>query len=168
MTIPDWMPTLAAGDQAEGSGQACVMQYVSVIAGDRWTDQPECTNYYIAGLAQYVNDELRDEDRHLLVPLIGRLIEAGESGRMLDAQIMEEVEQHVGWQPDPTLPCTLWMYATKRIWEYKANWIGPQPIVDVLEFALATHERLTGKTAAPPMSEDALASAKRLIETGAK
>ena len=49
------------------------MEMVSYLAGEAWTDTPSCTYRPLARAAQVVNDRLRDEDRHLLVPLIGRL-----------------------------------------------------------------------------------------------
>ena len=73
MNIPDGLPTLSAGAHSPGDGKACVMEYVALLAGEAWTDTPACTYRPLARAAQVVNDRLRDEDRHLLVPLIGRL-----------------------------------------------------------------------------------------------
>jgi hypothetical protein len=75
-STPDGLPTLSRGSHAEGSGFACIMEYVSVLAGEQWSDHPQCTNPYISAVARELNDHLMDEDRHLLVPLIGRLLEA--------------------------------------------------------------------------------------------
>jgi hypothetical protein len=49
------------------------MEYVSLLAGEEWSDTPACTYRPLAKAAQVVNDSLSDPDRHLLVPLIGRL-----------------------------------------------------------------------------------------------
>lgn len=73
MNIPDGLPTLSAGAHSPGDGKACVMEMVSYLAGEAWSDTPSCTYRPLARAAQVVNDRLRDEDRHLLVPLIGRL-----------------------------------------------------------------------------------------------
>jgi hypothetical protein len=73
VNIPDGLPTLSAGAHSPGDGKACVMEYVALLAGEAWTDTPACTYRPLARAAQVVNDRLRDEDRHLLVPLIGRL-----------------------------------------------------------------------------------------------
>lgn len=73
MTIPDFLPSLAAGAHDSGDGQACVMEYVSLLAGEEWSDRPDCTHPLLAHEARMVNDELGDRDRHVLVPLIGRL-----------------------------------------------------------------------------------------------
>src|SRR5690606_21964817 len=57
-------------DPSEG---ACVMEYVSLLAGEDFSDSPECTHPLLASAARVVNDYLPDNERHLLVPLIGRL-----------------------------------------------------------------------------------------------
>ena len=71
--VPSIMPVLSAGAHAGPEDGACVMEMVSYLAGEAWTDTPACTYRPLARAAQVVNDRLRDEDRHLLVPLIGRL-----------------------------------------------------------------------------------------------
>ena len=73
MSIPNALPTLSAGAHTPKSGQACVMEYFSLLAGEKWSDSPTCTYRPLARAAQVVNDRLSDDDRHLLVPLIGRL-----------------------------------------------------------------------------------------------
>jgi hypothetical protein len=79
--VPDALPTLSAGPHVEGSGKACVMEYISLLAGEKWTDMPLCTLPLLAAAAQVVNDMATDEDRHLLVPLIGRLFGSSGTGK---------------------------------------------------------------------------------------
>ncbi|HWU22742.1 MAG TPA: hypothetical protein VN088_14500 [Nocardioides sp.] len=43
-TIPDGLPTLSRGSHLVDEGRACVMEYVSVLAGERWSDRPACTD----------------------------------------------------------------------------------------------------------------------------
>ena len=71
--IPDYMPVLSAGEHSSPSEGACVMEYVSLLAGEPWSDTPACTYPPLAKAAQIVNDWLLDSERHRLVPLIGRL-----------------------------------------------------------------------------------------------
>ncbi|WP_456696341.1 hypothetical protein [Aeromicrobium sp. P5_D10] len=73
MSAPDFLPTLSAGSHDAEHGEACVMEYVSLLAGEEWSDRPECTHELLAHEARTVNDLLRDSDRSRLVPLIGRL-----------------------------------------------------------------------------------------------
>lgn len=71
--LPDGLPSLAPGAHDADAGEACVMEYVSLLAGEDWSDRPDCTHPLLAHEARTVNDELDDRDRHLLVPLVGRL-----------------------------------------------------------------------------------------------
>lgn len=57
--VPDGLPSLAKGSRPRGSGQACVMNYLSYLNGDvQVTDLPDCTEPQLAMLAQNVNDDL--------------------------------------------------------------------------------------------------------------
>lgn len=73
MAAPDFLPTLSAGSHDAERGEACVMEYVSLLAGEEWSDRPDCTHPMLAHEARTTNDLLRDGDRSRLVPLIGRL-----------------------------------------------------------------------------------------------
>ena len=73
MNVPDFLPVLSAGSHDSPSEGACVMEYVSLLAGEEWSDTPACTYRPLARAAQFVNDRLPDSERHRLVPLIGRL-----------------------------------------------------------------------------------------------
>lgn len=80
MSVPDFMPVLSAGPHANPSEGACVMEMVSYLAGEEWTDSPACTHPALSGAAQAVNDSLSDSRRHELIPLIGRLIGTAPTG----------------------------------------------------------------------------------------
>lgn len=86
-TAPDFMPVLGRGAHRSPENGACVMEYVSILAGERFSDNPSCTDSLLASMARSVNDALLDEHRHLLVPLITRLIgTAGASNSLSTAQ----------------------------------------------------------------------------------
>lgn len=63
------------------------MEYVSLLAGEEWSDRPECTHELLAHEARTVNDLLRDSDRSRLVPLIGRLFGTTEDSPELRAHL---------------------------------------------------------------------------------
>ncbi len=73
INVPESLPSLSAGAHDAEHGEACVMEYVSLLAGEEWSDRPECTHPLLAHEARMTNDLLRDSDRTRLVPLIGRL-----------------------------------------------------------------------------------------------
>lgn len=71
--VPDLMPILSKGAHTSPTEGACVMELVSYLAGEEWSDSPACTHPVLAMMARRVNDRLPDSERHVLVPLIGRL-----------------------------------------------------------------------------------------------
>ncbi len=71
MTTPDFLPTLSAGSHDAEHGEACVMEYVSLLAHE----------------ARTTNDLLRDSDRSRLVPLIGRLFGTTDDSPGLRARL---------------------------------------------------------------------------------
>ena len=75
-TAPDFMSVLSAGAHKSPEEGACVMEYVSLLAGEQFSDRPKCTNSTLTYTAQNTNDCLADDHRHLLIPLITRLIGA--------------------------------------------------------------------------------------------
>jgi hypothetical protein len=87
MPTPDFLPTLSAGSHDAEHGEACVMEYVSLLAGEEWSDRPECTHPLLAHEARTTNDLLRDSDRPRLVPLIGRLFGTTDDSPELRARL---------------------------------------------------------------------------------
>jgi hypothetical protein len=72
--IPTLMPHLAAGAHRSPRRGACFMEFASYLAGERWSDHPECTDPVLAALARGVNDGLSDARRDELVVHIPRVI----------------------------------------------------------------------------------------------
>jgi len=50
------------------------MEFASYLAGERWSDHPQCTHPQVASLARDVNDLVSDEHRNDLAPLIHRVV----------------------------------------------------------------------------------------------
>jgi len=74
--VPDQLPILQRGRHRRPEDGACVMEYVSVLAGCTFTDHPRCTHPALATLARLVNDWIDDDQSRselaLLAPdLIG-------------------------------------------------------------------------------------------------
>jgi hypothetical protein len=53
---------------------ACIMQMVSYVAGEKWTDHPECACPVLTRYAIALNDRFNDEHRQLLKPFIAKLV----------------------------------------------------------------------------------------------
>ena len=64
----------------------CVMEMVAYVAGEPWTDTPECASPVLTKYCQVINDSAPDEIRQKLKPYVLRLIgsrdEAKEMRRM--------------------------------------------------------------------------------------
>jgi len=95
MNVPEALPTLSAGSHDADHGEACVMEYVALLAGEAWSDRPECTHPMLAHEARTTNDLLRDGDRPRLVPLIGRLFGTTEDSPELRASLRIEQARQV-------------------------------------------------------------------------
>ncbi|MGH3617728.1 MAG: hypothetical protein ACRDQV_06860 [Pseudonocardiaceae bacterium] len=57
---PAGLPMLDRGGHRSPEQGACLMEYVSVLAGTRFSDHPRCTHPALAQLARVVNDEVVD------------------------------------------------------------------------------------------------------------
>jgi hypothetical protein len=71
------MPVLSAGKHSRPSKGACLMEYVSVLAGRRFSAKPECTDRTLAAIARAVNDYSTDAGRQPLTRYAGALTTAG-------------------------------------------------------------------------------------------
>jgi hypothetical protein len=86
--VPDGLPVLAAGKHLAPEDGVCVMEYVSVLAGERFTDRPRCTDLGLALLAQMVNDAVSDSGRHLLAPVAADLSVLGPADAVTEARLV--------------------------------------------------------------------------------
>ena len=55
-------------------GEFCVMEAVAYVAGERWTDQPQCASPAIASIMRRINDVMTDDERQVLKPYIPSLV----------------------------------------------------------------------------------------------
>jgi hypothetical protein len=69
--------TLLSGSHEVDSGQMCVMEAVAYVAGEPWSDQPQCACPVISAFLRAWNDSLpTDEERdRLLKPLVLQIID---------------------------------------------------------------------------------------------
>ena len=74
LTAPAFVPILAAGRHRTPARGACFMEYASYLAGERWSDHPECTHPLLAALARDVNDLVSDAGRDELLPHVHRVV----------------------------------------------------------------------------------------------
>ena len=72
--VPDVVPVLSRGRHRTPRRGACFMEFASFLAGERWSDHPECTHPLLAAVARAVNDHIGDDSRADLVQLIPRVV----------------------------------------------------------------------------------------------
>jgi hypothetical protein len=70
---PTALPILAAGRHRSPRHGACLMEYTSVLAGERFSDSPRCTDPVLAAVARAVNDYSTDAARQRIAPYAGDL-----------------------------------------------------------------------------------------------
>ncbi|MGY1742960.1 MULTISPECIES: hypothetical protein [unclassified Blastococcus] len=77
---PDGLPQLEVGAHRTPEQGACLMEYVSVLAGTPFGDHSRCTDPALAALARLVNDATSDEGRPALARLAPDLAAAAPAG----------------------------------------------------------------------------------------
>jgi hypothetical protein len=84
---PELLPMLSRGKHRNPRKGACFMELASYLAGERWSDHPDCTHPLLAGVARLVNDYTSDEARPMLAGLIPSVIGLTSDDPHVDALI---------------------------------------------------------------------------------
>jgi hypothetical protein len=92
---PTGLPLLSAGLHLNPEDGACLMEYTSVLAGQRFTDHPGCTDPTLATLARLVNDAISDDGRPRLAALAPRLAVAPRTDAVGAAALVLSTVRHV-------------------------------------------------------------------------
>jgi len=93
---------LSSGAHSPGDGEACVMELVSYIAREPWSDHPACVSPVLGAFLRSWNDSLDDETRQKLKPYAQRVI--GTSG---DGKDEQRAWMAVDWLARTQLPVWL-------------------------------------------------------------
>src|SRR3954452_8896589 len=80
---PEGMPVLTKGRHRSPRDGACLMEYVSVLAGENFSDRPRCVDPLLVRLAWTVNDASEDDLRGLLAELAPRMIGTADGGPLV-------------------------------------------------------------------------------------
>jgi hypothetical protein len=104
MTKTEGLPTLEAGAHLVPEDGACLMEYVSVLAGAPFSDHPRCTDPTLAALARLVNDECTDAGRAPLIAFAPDLAATGPAGaRRTAAIVLAAVQAAHAVAPEPAV-----------------------------------------------------------------
>jgi hypothetical protein len=85
--LPPLLPMLSRGKHRSPRKGACFMEFASLLAGERWSDHPECTHPLLAAVARHVNDYSSDAGRSRLADLIPGVIGLTGEDAHIDARI---------------------------------------------------------------------------------
>ncbi|SKC57006.1 hypothetical protein SAMN04324258_1716 [Krasilnikoviella flava] len=141
----DALPMLGRGKHRNPKKGACFMELASFLAGERWSDHPQCTHPLLAMLARAVNDLTSDGNRPQLAPLIPSVIGLTSPDPRWDVQIALRAAQTAL----PVAPADRQQTLAVAI-------IGAERMLDVLD------GRPEGTL--DPASADALAASPRTAE----
>ncbi|MCU1495876.1 MAG: hypothetical protein JWO62_3640 [Acidimicrobiaceae bacterium] len=70
VAIPDRLPLLDRGSHDEREGRACAMEAASWLSCEPWSDAPRSVHPVLARAARAANDQLDDDERQKIWPLI--------------------------------------------------------------------------------------------------
>ena len=89
--MPGLVPVLSRGKHRNPRKGACFMEFASYLAGEPWSDHPDCTHALLASLARDVNDHISDEARREIAPLAPEVIGLNVDDPIIDALLAREV-----------------------------------------------------------------------------
>lgn len=97
---PEHLPLLSRGAHTDPADGACLMEYVSLLAGEQFSDRPNCTHPLLAQIARLVNDTSPENVRHELATLAPGLIDtAGGDPRVAPALVICCAERGLSAEP---------------------------------------------------------------------
>jgi hypothetical protein len=89
--MPDLVPVLSRGKHRNPRKGACFMEFASFVAGEPWSDHPDCTHPLLAALARDINDHIGDGARREIAPLVPEVIGLNLRDPIIDALLAREV-----------------------------------------------------------------------------
>ena len=72
--------TLATGAHSKPESGMCLLEAASYVAGEAFSDRPQCVSPVLGAFGRALNDVLPDASRQRLVPLIPRIIGTRDDG----------------------------------------------------------------------------------------
>ena len=116
------MELLGRGVHANPRRGCNVLEYASVLAGERWSSRPRSVHPAIADVAGMVNDQMTDDNRQLLTPLAPRLLGTSTADpRAWPAITGACIRATLGWASEPGKPRLKSDLDTARNWLAEAS-----------------------------------------------
>jgi hypothetical protein len=134
---------LDRGRHRDATQGRCLLELVSVLAGERWTDHPRCVHPVLASIARRVNDACGDAARDRLVPLARPLIGTARAPEPLSSVLVSRCARAALETVAPP-ECVRRMRTALRLAErvpvsrsYR-RWVAPSLVADAVT-VLAEH-----------------------------
>jgi hypothetical protein len=89
----------------------CVMELASVLAGERFSDEPRCVCPVIAGLLRAYNDVVDDEHRRALVPYAAKVVGTRGTAELQRAR----AERCRAWGAEVAARAPWWQWGRRRM-----------------------------------------------------
>lgn len=159
ITAHDPRPVLHKGWHERPLFGGCLMEYVSVLAGEPWSDDPPCTHPLLAATARSVNDLLEHDERQRLLSLAPRLLGTAtradaEHDRMVTDALVRWLDNHtpitIPSARHPRLPATLTPLQIYFTVGYAAD--HGQDLTALLTGLLDEYDRVTKRETVPPLT----------------
>lgn len=81
--LPGQTPSVGLGFPPNDEGQVCAMEAAAWLAGEKWSDDPKTVHRAIRWVARSVNDEVSDDVRQTLWPLVLASLDTSRPGHLL-------------------------------------------------------------------------------------
>jgi hypothetical protein len=98
--VVEQQPGLRAGRHQHPDDGVCLMEYVSMMAGDTFTDAPRCTDPLLAELARLVNDTIGEQARDSLMGMAPRLVALPRTGSSAGPIVAAALDAVLCGRPD--------------------------------------------------------------------
>lgn len=155
--MSDFIPVLSAGPHDNPKNGACIMEMVSFMSGDEWTDTPKCTDLFLAYVAQKVNDGMSSEHRHLILSQFDRLFNTSFDNPDAERTWLNQVEKKFGYIASNISRSSISSFAHALAEEhFYAKWFEctllrsdletDEALVSILKEALDTYDEYVGRT----------------------
>jgi hypothetical protein len=116
------MQLLGRGVHANPRRGCNVLEYASVLAGERWSSRPRSVHPALADVAGMVNDQVTDDNRHLLTPLAPWLLGTSTADpRAWPAITGACIRAALAWASEPGKPRLKADLNTARNWLTEAS-----------------------------------------------
>lgn len=93
-TVPPGVPTPGAGSHAHPREGGCFLEIAALLAGENWTDHPDCTHPLLAEVARLVNDALGDLGRRELLDRAPAVIGTTAQDPLITSALLDELLHH--------------------------------------------------------------------------